>query len=69
MFISTEGSWLTRWLWSQCTDSDHFKKKTEQLEEISYIVGAKHVHVAMATEINKLVIGDSDSDHDVKGVL
>lgn len=43
-------------------------KKTEQLEEISYIVGAKHVHVAMATEINKLVIGDSDSDHDVKGV-
>ena len=24
--------------------------------------------VAMATEINKLVIGDSDRDHDVKGV-
>lgn len=43
-------------------------KETEQLEEISYIVGAKHMHVAMATEINKLVIGDSDSDHDVKRV-
>ena len=43
-------------------------KDTEQLEEISYIVGAEHMHVAMATEINKLVIGDSDRDLDVKGV-
>lgn len=42
-------------------------KDTEQLEEISYVVGAKHMHAAMATEINKLVIGDSDRDHDVKG--
>ena len=42
-------------------------KDTEQLEETSYVVGA-HMHAARATEINKLVIGDSDRDHDVKGV-
>lgn len=43
-------------------------KDTEQLEETSYVVGAKHMYAARATEINKLVIGDSDRDHDVKGV-
>lgn len=44
-------------------------KETEELREIkATVVGAKHMHVAVATEINKLVIGDGDRDHDVKGV-
>lgn len=44
-------------------------KETEQLEEISYHCRCKTHACSMATEINKLVIGDSDRDHDVKGVL